>query len=213
MNSYQKEQLEALAMVRSRLRQMKPAGVDQLNASMGPYLEFRSRLERFTQTHMAGHCTRSCFQSRTSACCSRDGIITFWADVVINAVCATPERMDLMASSIQQPLRAEKCIYLGETGCVWKIRPLVCAMFVCDAIQADVIDADARRSAQWRRFTAQAKSFRWPDRPVLFDQLEMIFLDLGCRSPLMYINNSPGLMRVKQKAAGSKAKFSPDHTP
>lgn len=205
MNSYQKEQLEALTMVRSHLRQMNPARVDHLNASMGPYHEFRRSLERFTQTHMAGHCTRSCFQSRTSACCSRDGIITFWADVVINAVCATPERLDLMTSSIRQPLRAEKCIYLGETGCVWKIRPLVCAMFVCDAVQADVIDADAERSAQWRRFTMQAKSFRWPNRPVLFDQLELIFLDLGCRSALMYINNSPGLMRVKQKAGGSNA--------
>jgi hypothetical protein len=44
------------------------------------------------------------------------------------------------------------------------------------------------------------KSFRWPDRPVLFDQLEQVFMAVGCRSPLMYINTSPGLLRIKQKA-------------
>ena len=75
-------------------------------------------------------------------------------------------------------------------------------MFVCDPIQNDVIDPDPHLSAQWQRYAAQAKSFRWPDRPILFDRLERVFMDLGCRSPLMYIHNSPGLMRVKRKACG-----------
>jgi hypothetical protein len=200
VNTYQEEQLHALAMARKYLRRMESAALGQLKSNMGPYLEFRNRLELFTQTHMAGRCTRSCFKSRTSACCSRDGIITFWADVVINALHSGEKRLDMMASAIRQPSRAEKCIYLGEEGCLWKIRPLVCAMFVCDPIQADIIDSDPNLSSQWHRYAEQAKSFRWPDRPVLFDQLEMIFMDLGCRSPLMYINTSPGLMHVKQKA-------------
>jgi hypothetical protein len=202
VNDYQKEQLQALVLVRHHLRRMEPAAVGRLASDIGSYLEFRSRLDQFTQTHMAGHCTASCFKRRTSACCSRDGIITFWADVVINAVHAGQERLDRMVSAIREPLRTEKCIYLGDHGCLWKTRPLVCAMFVCDPIQNDVIDSDPDLSAQWHRFTAQAKSFRWPDRPVLFDRLERVFMDLGCRSPLMYIHNSPGLMRVKRKAAG-----------
>jgi hypothetical protein len=202
VNDYQKEQLQALDLVRHYLRRMEPAAVGRLASDIGPYLEFRSRLDLFTQTHMAGHCTAACFNSRTSACCSRDGIITFWADVVINAVHAGPERLDRMVSSIRNPLRTEKCIYLGDDGCLWKIRPLVCAMFVCHTIQNDVIDPDPHLSAQWQRYAAQAKSFRWPDRPILFDRLERVFMDLGCRSPLMYIHNSPGLMRVKRKACG-----------
>jgi hypothetical protein len=34
---------------------------------------------------------------------------------------------------------------------------------------------------------------------VLFDDLEAFFIDCGCTSPLMYLHNSPGLLRVKQK--------------
>lgn len=200
MNSYQKEQHQALAMVRNHLKQMRTADLDRLKSSIDPYLDFRSGLELFMQTHLSGHCTISCFESRTSACCSRDGIITFWADVVINAVCSSPARLDAMVSSIQKPLRNEKCVYLGKEGCVWKISPLVCAMFICDEIQSGLIDPAPDLSAQWNRYKEQAKSFRWPDRPVLFDQLELIFMDLGCRSPLMYINTGPGLLRIKQNA-------------
>jgi len=47
---------------------------------------------------------------------------------------------------------------------------------------------------------AERQHFTWPDRPVLFDDLESYFLKTGCRSPLMYLHNSPGLLRIKQKA-------------
>ena len=46
----------------------------------------------------------------------------------------------------------------------------------------------------------QEKSFKWPDRPVLFDDLEKLFLDLGCHSTLMHLNLSPGLLRIKKRA-------------
>jgi hypothetical protein len=29
---------------------------------------------------------------------------------------------------------------LGSDGCIWKVTPLVCAMFVCDQAQADAIN-------------------------------------------------------------------------
>jgi hypothetical protein len=47
------------------------------------------------------------------------------------------------------------------------------------------------------------KHFRWPDRPVLFDDLEKYFMAAGYSSPLMYLNNSPGLLRVKELARKS----------
>ncbi len=200
LNDYQKEQLQALTIVRDHLTAMDVNARDRLSTLIGPYLEFRHALDLFTQEQFGRHCTEACFSSRTSACCSRDGIVTFWADVVINAVCSGRKRIDAMVSAIQRPPRSKKCIYLCSDGCLWKVRPLVCAMFLCDPIQNDVIDPDPDLTAQWQRFCDQAKAFRWPDRPVLFDLLELQFMDMGCRSPLMYINTSPGLMRIKAKA-------------
>ena len=50
------------------------------------------------------------------------------------------------------------------------------------------------------RWEREAKAYRWPEKPVLFDALEKIFLDLGCDSSLMFLNKSPGLLRIKQQA-------------
>ena len=35
---------------------------------------------------------------------------------------------------------------------------------------------------------------------MLFDDIEEWFLAAGYRSPLMYINTSPGLLRIKRRA-------------
>ena len=40
----------------------------------------------------------------------------------------------------------------------------------------------------------------WPDRPVLFDELEKLFIKEGYDSPLMYCHKSPGLLRLKSKS-------------
>ena len=149
---------------------------------------------------MGSYCTRSCFENRTSACCSKDGIITFWADVVINVLCTPPEEMNRLRQAIEKPHYQHKCIYLEPGGCTWKIKPLVCAMFVCDPVQEDVIKSSTALNEKWIQFVRQAKTFRWPDRPVLFDRLEEQFMAMGCQSELMYINTSPGLLRVKQRA-------------
>lgn len=200
MNSYQKEQLDALKQVRKTLKTMAPPTLQGLGNEMGPYLDFRRDLEQFTHEHLGGHCTQACFKSQTSACCSKDGIITFWADVVINALISDQNALDELTVAIQKPMLANKCIYLADNGCTWKIRPLVCAMFLCDRIHSEVLTPDPRLNKKWQRFVQQAKRFRWPDRPVLFDHLEGLFMAKGCRSPLMYINTSPGLMRIKQSA-------------
>jgi hypothetical protein len=41
------------------------------------------------------------------------------------------------------------------------------------------------------------KQFTWPAKPILFDELEELFLQSGLQSPLMYCHLSPGLLRVK----------------
>ena len=49
-------------------------------------------------------------------------------------------------------------------------------------------------------FEEKRRQYTWPDQPVLFDKLEALFVEAGYRSSLMYLHNSPGLLRVKQKA-------------
>ncbi|MFC1494817.1 hypothetical protein ACFL6W_06030 [Thermodesulfobacteriota bacterium] len=44
------------------------------------------------------------------------------------------------------------------------------------------------------------KCFTWPDKPVLFDELEALFIKKDFDSPLMYFHKSPGLLRVKSEA-------------
>lgn len=198
LNSYQTEQLDAITQVRNILKKLDMAACEGLKKDIKPYLEFRTELEQFTLEHLGSHCTQSCFESKTSACCSKDGIITFWADVVVNALSCHGDELDRLSKAIRYPMLMNKCIYLGKHGCLWKIRPLVCAMFVCDRIQDDVFNPDPHLDEQWHRFGKQAKGFRWPDHPVLFDRLEGFFMEMGCRSPLMYINTSPGLLRIKK---------------
>jgi hypothetical protein len=59
---------------------------------------------------------------------------------------------------------------------------------------------------RWDALVRQKKDYTWPDRPVLFDTLEQICIDAGYTSPLMFLHNSPELLRVKRQAIQSKAK-------
>ena len=73
-------------------------------------------------------------------------------------------------------------------------------MFICDDAQAMAFEGNSETERQWERFKRQAKGFRWPDRSVLFDQLEKRCIANGVDSSLMYLHSSPGLLRVKRKA-------------
>lgn len=202
MNVYQKEQLDALLQVRDKIKRLGTSDKNDLMDLIQPYLDFRRKLEVFLDKHLARFCTQACFESQASACCSKDGIITFWADVVINACCAEQKELDRLESAIRSPMFPNKCIYLETGGCLWHIRPLVCAMFVCEAMEIDVIHKEDELKTTWDSYRHQAKGFRWPDQPVLFDQLETMFMEMGCNSPLMYINTSPALMRIKKQSEG-----------
>ena len=73
-------------------------------------------------------------------------------------------------------------------------------MFVCDDACDNMLERSELHREEWRRLKAQAKSFRWPDKPVLFDRLERLFMDAGCDSTLMVLHKSPGLLAIKKKA-------------
>jgi hypothetical protein len=196
MNAYQAEQLDALNQIVNHMGRMASIHDDAIRS----YLSFRRELDEFSERHFTPFCTQACFESRASACCSKDGIITFWADVVINAAIADKHQIDDLFAAIENPLFADKCIYLDENGCRWRVRPLGCALFLCDQIQDDVLAQRPDLHRRWEAYLEAGKKFRWPDRPVLFDDLEQVFMAAGCRSPLMYINTSPGLLRIKQQA-------------
>lgn len=200
MNTYQQEQLDALNQIRHYLVSLSRSDMDLLKAEIQPYLIFRRRVNLFLGRHFTGYCTQSCFENRMSACCSKDGIITFWADAVINAFCSDKSQLSDLDDAIRHPHFTHKCVYLGPRGCRWQVRPLVCTMFLCDQAQDKAFDDKPAVKGEWEELKRQAKRYRWPDRVVLFDRIEQLCMAAGYESSLMYLNNSPGLLRVKQKS-------------
>lgn len=200
ISEYQREQLEALNLVDRFIQALPPPEKEHLRAMCEEYLRFLSDVDDFLFRHFDTICTLQCYQSRLSACCSREGIITFFADVVINVLFSPPEKIRTLTSVLQSAGKAFKCIYLGDDGCLWHVRPIVCRMFLCDPARNSVFTGHEERRNDWEILEQRRKSFTWPDRPVLFDDLEHYFMAAGGRSSLMYLNNSPGLLRVKQKA-------------
>ena len=164
------------------------------------YLSFREEVTAFQDRHFHALCRAACYQSQRSACCNKDGIITFFADLVINAVQSTPEELTTLIASLREPRFDMKCIYLGPDGCRWHLKPIVCQMFLCEHAQREVLGAASEASDSWEGMKKREMQFRWPDRPVLFDQIESRFMAAGVSSSLMYLHNSPGLLRIKKKA-------------
>jgi len=201
MNDYQQEQFEALTLAKECLEKLSAFELEQLKNEIASYLVFRNEVDQFLSTHFSAFCTQTCYENRRSACCSKDGIVTFWADVVINMLCSTNQQMADLEHALSYPAYEHKCTYLSHNGCCWQVRPLMCAMFLCDQVQVDAFTSQNSMLEQiWIALNEKAKGFRWPDKPVLFDRLETYFLALGAHSSLMYINTSPGLMRIKQQA-------------
>ena len=204
MDEYQKEQYDALSMVRKHLAKISAPERLKLNNALTDYLLFRDKVNTFLTAHFAQICTQKCYQSKLSACCSREGIITFFADVVINILASEKKEVEALFAILQKPNNGFKCIYLGEQGCMWRVKPIVCEMFLCDQAIKAVFDEKPQAHEEWKSLEQERKLFTWPDRPVLFDKLESIFIDSGYNSSLMYMHNSPGLLRVKKIAQKSK---------
>ena len=204
MDEYQKEQYDALSMVKEHLAILTAPERLKLNNALINYLLFRDKVNTFLTAHFAQICTQKCYQSKLSACCSREGIITFFADVVINILASEKKEVEALFTILQKPNNGFKCIYLGEQGCMWRVKPIVCEMFLCDQAIKAVFDEKPQAHEEWKSLEQERKLFTWPDKPVLFDMLESIFIDSGYNSSLMYMHNSPGLLRVKKIAQKSK---------
>jgi hypothetical protein len=166
---------------------------------MAPYLEFREEVSAFQADNLAGVCTIRCFHDRTSACCGREGIFTFFADVVTNVLLSTEEQIDRLLRRLEEDTGGPDCVYLGDTGCLWRLKPIVCEMFLCEHAKVSVLGENEPLEKRWEDLRRQEKLFTLPDRPVLFDDLESFFLEAGMESPLMYFHRSPGLLRLKAK--------------
>ncbi|MGD2016125.1 MAG: hypothetical protein PVG84_20430 [Desulfobacterales bacterium] len=196
---YQTEQLQTLQMVKRYLAQISKAERETLKESLADYLAFRDAVDAFQENYFHDICNRKCYQSKLSACCSRDGIITFFADVIINALMADPAALERLEDVLTRPHEGFKCVFLGQEGCLWQIKPIVCEMFLCDAAEKAVLKENPVARKRWDDLVRQKKAYTWPDRPVLFDTLEQICIEVGYISPLMFLHNSPGLLRVKRQ--------------
>lgn len=204
MDEYQKEQYDALLMAKEHLSSISKSERLKLNIALTDYLLFRDKVKTFLTDHFTQICTQKCYQSKLSACCSREGIITFFADVVINTLTSEKNEIESLLKILQQSNNGFKCIYLGKQGCMWRVKPIVCEMFLCDQAIKSVFDGKPRLHKEWKALEQERKFFTWPDRPVIFDMLESIFIAAGYHSSLMYMHNSPGLLRVKKMAKKSK---------
>ncbi len=199
MTPYQTEQFETLDMIRRKLSCLPDREIGKLKAMISDYLAFRQETDAFLKTCFGEMCTIQCYRNDLSACCSKDGIITFFADMIINALVSDKQEISRLFEVLMQPDYGFRCVYLGEHGCLWKIKPIVCEMFLCDSAQDKVFGQNPELKEKWDALKQQQKQYTWPDKPVLFDMLEEYFLDIGCSSPLMYLHNSPGLLRIKQQ--------------
>jgi len=202
MTDYQHEQMEALELVTEYLSGLEPADMDALKHKLADYLRFRRDVDVFLSTHFSDICAETCYQSQVSACCTREGIITFFADVVINVVMSDAREIKALFTVLSTCQEGSKCIYLGKQGCLWQLKPLICEMFLCNKAEDLVLKTNLDFQNEWQALKKREKTFRWPDQRVLFDDLEQLFLDAGYSSPLMYLHNSPGLLRVKKTRVG-----------
>jgi hypothetical protein len=160
-------------------------------------MRFRADVAHFQRRYFSDVCTQNCFTSQTSACCGREGIATFFADVVINVVHSSDEEVDAILQILSEDSGGPNCVYLTEKGCLWQIKPIVCEMFLCQSAKESILERDNLLRSRWERLRRREKNYTWPRKPVLFDKLEEFFMREGFDSPLMYFHYSPGLLRLK----------------
>lgn len=200
MSGYNEEQIQTLEMMRGYLDSLSRQERERLLGAASEYLAFRERFESFASEHFAAVCAEKCFHTKKSMCCSREGIITYFADHFVNALLSDGKALDAASAALENPRGDDRCVYLAEGGCVWRLKPMVCEMFTCDFAEAAVFEESPDLRAELTALKLEGKRFTWPDRPVYFDRVEAMFLAKGFTSPLMYLHNSPGLLRVKANA-------------
>jgi hypothetical protein len=204
MDDYQKEQFEGVTAVRHFLTSLSEKQIDNLHENIQDYIQFRTVVDIFTSCFFKDFCTRSCFATQKSICCSKEGIMTFWGDIMVNVLLSNETEVEALLTALKKPNTGQNCVYLGERGCLWKVKPIICQMFLCSNAKNEVFRKFPEAEAQWFELKRQGKRFTWPDRKVLFDDLEKIAVESGIHSPLMYMHTSPGLLQVKRSLLSGK---------
>ena len=204
MSPYNRDQLEAITMIRQFMGELSRGHMSRIKRKIQSYLGFRADVAEFQKRYFSALCTRRCFTSQTSACCGREGIATFFADMVINLLLSSDEEIDSLSQILIHDPGGLNCVYLTDTGCLWKLKPIVCEMFLCQHAKDTVLGGDENLQSQWEKLCRREKRYTWPSRPVLFDDLEKLFIKKGSDSPLMYFHHSPGLLRVKAQSKMKK---------
>lgn len=197
---YNREQRASFEAIRSACEGLPAVEMEALRMSMLPYLRFREELESFQAERFGDACRSACFDTGLSACCGFESIYTFFADQAISWLFSSEEERSALLRAVEHPNRTRHCVYLGADGCLWKIRPVSCAMFLCDRVRQEVFGKRPGTLRLWEDLQRREKDFTRPDKPVLFDDVEKVFMFLGVDSPHMYCHKSPGLLRMKAKA-------------
>lgn len=196
---YNRDQLDAISMARRYLTQLSKAQRQGLKRQIRPYLRFRGEVAEFQKRYFSEVCTQRCFTRGSSACCGREGIATFFADVVLNLLLSTEKEVDILQQTLSEDQGGLNCVYLTQTGCLWRLKPIVCEMFLCEHAKASVFARHDGLRTRWEALRRKEKRYTWPSRPVLFDEMERLFIQAGFQSPLMYFHRSPGLVQVKAR--------------
>ena len=126
----------------------------------------------------------------------------------MNVLLSKEEEVEGLLQRLSQDNGGLNCVYLGEKGCLWQLKPIVCEMFLCDHAKNTVLGKDDALWDRWNRLRQREKRYTWPSSPVLFDELEEIFIRADLESPLMYFHRSPGLLRIKAKHIKDRSKRS-----
>jgi len=201
VSEYNRDQAEAFLAVQRGLDAMTPEQREALRRSIEAYLLFRRELDDFHRSTVETMCRETCYKTSLSACCGFESIFTFFADLVVTVMASPPGAVKALLELLGQPNTSARCVYLGDEGCLWAVRPISCAMFLCDGVKQDILGRAPEIEAAWKGCREREKMFTYPDKPVLFDSVERVFIELGIDSRYMYFHKSPGLLRVKARAA------------
>ena len=112
--TYNQQHLEAFRMVRRHLKGMTNSQMDRLRRQIDAYLTFRRDVSTFQDLHFSKICIDKCFTSKESACCGREGIAAFFADVVINALLSTDAEIDCIIQNLLEDKGDPNCVYLTQ---------------------------------------------------------------------------------------------------
>jgi len=200
ISEYNQDQLTSVLSILEVLATLPEEEVGALQARIRPYLAFREDISEFYGSLFRDACRESCFDTGVSACCGFESIITFFADHVISLLESSEQEIEALVSVLRRPNLTRRCVFLGESGCTWKIPPISCAMFLCSQVKEMVFDARPDARSIWSEHQRSEKEYTYPNQPVLFDELEAFFMKRGCESPHLYFHRSPGLLRIKSKS-------------